>query len=115
MREIIYFQAGERLKEGEMVYESERDIIKKITADDKIVPLWYVLSDYRGDTYEIGDKVPTVSLWYDDRLMRTIRLNGMSFYKGDRKTEMKKALGIYRTRIVKCSKCGGKGEYEEEI
>ena len=114
MRDIIYYEAAELLKAGDLVILNDDDTTRRMITDE--IPDAIVLYSHAyGGEYIKGSRVPTESLWWGDQLVKVLVLGGIKYYPGERKTRIKKALGIYRTRIVKCTKCDGRGEYEEEI
>ena len=112
LEDIWYYQAEESMENGDYVICDEDPHLRKIREGE--LPIGRVKLTFKHNV-ETGERVGVKSIWYNGRLREILRIGDYMFVRGDLKTEIKKTLGLYKTKTVKCSKCGGKGEYEEEI
>lgn len=77
---IMYYMAHGDLKEGDYVVDKDDYIFIRKKGE---VPIGIVKSKYGTSEYVFGDTVPVEIIWYGDRLLTTLKLDGQTFYRGD--------------------------------
>ena len=94
--------------EGEAPHE-----IRKVRGSEipfgKVGRLFYLI--------EKGGRVPVIPLFtLSGTLIETLVVGGKVFVRGQHRSMIEKALGLYiEPKLIKCPKCGGSGEiYDKE-
>lgn len=91
MINIIWYQAGEDLKEGDYAICLKDPTIMKWDGKTH-VPIGKAIHTMYTSKYKWGDRVPVVSIWYCGRLAETLKIGDRLFVIGEMRDYIERAV-----------------------